>query len=1185
VSGRPGSDEPAHLVDAQGSQGVQIGKHNKQVNKFIQTNVETLIVQAAPAAGEVSRPFTAPGLPPHFLPRPTELERIIEHLFDADRARPRPGVVVVHGGGGFGKTTMAAAVCHDERVRAAFGDGVLWLQFAETTTRDGALALLHDQIGLLDPQAHAANDVGAASAQLRALLAGRAVLLVLDDVWSPSLLPYFIDDGTTCLITTRLEAVLNRAGGQRVPVGELAAGQAAELLERWLPEVPDATERALLARLGDRLGDWALMLELVGAELRSLVDAGRTTAEAVAHVDRRLARDIAYLDRSDEGRSSAISSSLDASVSLLPSDHRARFAELAVFPAGAEIPFDTVARLWAATAGYDEIAAEDALEAMYRLALFSRYDVRRRLLRLHDIVRQLIVGRAGDIAVLHQALVDSWDDPRQPPDTYAWTYLLYHLHELGRTDEIQSLLSDFDWVYRRLRATTPAVLIAGFTEHCPGREGGLITAALRMAGPALSDPAQLAAQLVGRLADVAPDLPMIERLLEAARHYEAEPSLLPDRVRLLPADRGVHTRINVGSPILAAALTGDGTHLTAGQYDGTVSVWDWRRHERIAVVACGVGPVWSLAVRGDLVAVGGRYGYGANYPRPQAPVQVWNWRTGEHLCDLGRDLPDVSEGYYTHLSGALVAVTNGEVNNRIEILDWVAQQPVRTLEEELSGAGNRPQPVFLAPPYLLYHDGSSRWTDVWDIRSWDYLGATNGQVGDESVPFAVDGSLYVRERWLGVGRDFPSLAFRRDKDTPNERYPSADQACDIWGYGAVVSAAVERQGHILIASDVIDAYGRLDGPVLGRLEGHSSLITSILTAGDDLATTSYDGTIRIWDGQRLQEDLAARRAGPAGDLGHFYQPAISALDVAGDAVFVGTMRGRIEEWDPSTAAVRVSTSVGWPVRALAANARWVVYSAFDRAKDTQFAVRHRDRWADPADSPRRPPERVGGPGSAGIVPEVEAVVVVRLCGDSCAAVVRPYYTPANSLGIGDYTGNRICVIDLSRDETELVVGEWISAVDLSSDLIAGASRDGTVSIWQRSDGALLNRFPAHEGGVHDLRIGGGLLYSSGADRIVRSWELPSGSARRTFGPFTGTVTGLHVSEDLLVTAGEDQSVTVFDRHDGRELLRFDDDVAVTRAAVLGDDLATIVSGGDSGFLQVLRANEPLRALLRPSTNS
>jgi hypothetical protein len=33
----------------------------------------------------------------------------------------------LHGAGGFGKTTIAAALCHDEHVITAFFDGILWV--------------------------------------------------------------------------------------------------------------------------------------------------------------------------------------------------------------------------------------------------------------------------------------------------------------------------------------------------------------------------------------------------------------------------------------------------------------------------------------------------------------------------------------------------------------------------------------------------------------------------------------------------------------------------------------------------------------------------------------------------------------------------------------------------------------------------------------------------------------------------------------------------------------------------------------------------------------------------------------------------------------------------------------------------------------------------------------------------
>ena len=73
-------------------------------------------------------PFMAPQLPLKHVERQDVSERLATSLLAPDRAR----TVALRGPGGFGKTTMAAAICHDERVIEAFDDGILWVTLGQT---------------------------------------------------------------------------------------------------------------------------------------------------------------------------------------------------------------------------------------------------------------------------------------------------------------------------------------------------------------------------------------------------------------------------------------------------------------------------------------------------------------------------------------------------------------------------------------------------------------------------------------------------------------------------------------------------------------------------------------------------------------------------------------------------------------------------------------------------------------------------------------------------------------------------------------------------------------------------------------------------------------------------------------------------------------------------------------------
>jgi hypothetical protein len=73
----------------------------------------------------------SPPTPPHYVQRSQEFEAVLRQLIDGDRADPVAITTALTGAGGFGKTSLAAAICHDERVLNAFDDGILWVTLGE----------------------------------------------------------------------------------------------------------------------------------------------------------------------------------------------------------------------------------------------------------------------------------------------------------------------------------------------------------------------------------------------------------------------------------------------------------------------------------------------------------------------------------------------------------------------------------------------------------------------------------------------------------------------------------------------------------------------------------------------------------------------------------------------------------------------------------------------------------------------------------------------------------------------------------------------------------------------------------------------------------------------------------------------------------------------------------------------
>jgi NB-ARC domain len=176
-----------------------------------------------------------PDLPEGFIKRPRELQELLSLLLDRSAENPVAITTALHGPGGYGKTVLAIALCHDNRVIDAFDDGILWATLGRGATENTILRELTKLYEALTGEQPPFVDTTQASIKLSEKLNSRNCLIVIDDVWNESNLEAFLRGGKGCarLITTRRFAVARRR--RPLKVDEMTSTESVQLLMRWLP--------------------------------------------------------------------------------------------------------------------------------------------------------------------------------------------------------------------------------------------------------------------------------------------------------------------------------------------------------------------------------------------------------------------------------------------------------------------------------------------------------------------------------------------------------------------------------------------------------------------------------------------------------------------------------------------------------------------------------------------------------------------------------------------------------------------------------------------------------------------------------------------------------------------------------------------------------------------------------------
>jgi WD40 repeat protein len=777
-------------------------------------------------------PFMVEDLPEDFVARPNEFNEIVARLLNEKQDSAIAIIAALRGAGGYGKTTLAKALCHNERIQEAFYDGILWVTLGENpgdlTGRVG------DLIEILSGERSGFESSDAATFRLKELLSDRHMLIVIDDVWNIAHLKPFIQGGPECarLITTRDSSTLPESA-ERIPVDAMQKDEAVELLRTGL----SPADGEALQKLAADLGEWPLLLKLVNSALREHVRSGLDIDSALDYVNEDLSElGLTAFDAEDpRKRDQAAAATLGLSLKHLSEDERARYSELAIFPEDVDIPLYTLEKLWGTIGGLKPVHVRRLCSKLYhRLSLLHTYDAANQTIRLHDVVRKyLIIEKEEKLSSIHEQFLDAyghgkWTD-LPATESYLWNHLAYHLVEAAREDELRKLLFDFKWMQAKLDATDVNSLISDYDYLSDDSDLRLVQDAVRLSSNALArDSTQLAGQLLGRLQCFSESgYDDIQSMLDQACKWNGSPWLCPLQSSLtLPSGQLVRTLEGHTDPVSAVVVTPDGRFAVSASYDRTLKVWDIEKGETVHTLEGHTSLVNAVAVTPD-----GRLAVSASGDRT---LKVWDIEKGEAVRTLEGHTGWIRAVAVTP-DGRLAVSASGD--QTLKVWDIEKGETVHTLE----GHTDWINAVAVTPDGRLAVSASDdRTLKVWDIEKGETVRTLEGHTESVSVVTVTpDGRLAV-----SASHD------RRLKVWDIEK---GETVRTLKGHTDWINAvAVTPDGRLAVSASgdqTLKVWDIEKGEMVRTLEGHTGWVNAVAVTPDGrfVVSASDDGTLKVWD--------------------------------------------------------------------------------------------------------------------------------------------------------------------------------------------------------------------------------------------------------------------------------------------------------------------------------------------------
>jgi WD40 repeat protein len=1094
-----------------------------QWKRFLQTLLNPPTVPRAP--------FMAEELPSDYVRRTNEYESIINLLLDKKREDPVAITAALRGAGGYGKTTLARAICHDVRIRDAFRHGVLWVTLGE---KPGSLVgKIEDLVYSLSNKRPGFTTLEAAVTRLVELLGERKLLIVIDDVWCPSHLKPFMQGGKNCarLITTRDYRTLPPQARQ-VPVHAMQLNEAVALLGAGL-EIKDRAPIEVLAR---RLYEWPLLLRLTNRVLHERIDQHHEPlARALDFVNDALTRigltafdDPAHTQAdTPEMRNLAVSATIKVSLDQLQPAERTRFNELLVFPENMDIPLSALNRLWKVTGNFNDQQVELFCQRLASLSLLLRFDPVTRHIRLHDVIRDYL-KRADkvDRTALHNHLLQAyavrrWADlPTSEP--YLWDWLAYHLIGAGRGQELVDTVKDFRYLVAKVRARnayaaeadllaaekfSPTDVTLRLLRRHFANAGHLLKPgeSQNVIGGTLHSRLQHLDALAGACHALACDLP---KPFLTVRHPP------PD----LPRAALIRTLDDHQDSVKACAISHDGDFIVSASADGTLKLWDARTGEERRTLKGHIAEVNGCAVSPD-----GSFIVSASADRT---LKIWSTYTSADPCTLTGHALGVNACAISPDGSVIVSASDDKT---LIVWDRKTGKPRRTLE----GHDGWVRACAFSPDGSFIVSASNDHTlKVWTTRTGKERLTLKGHT--ESVCDCVvtpDGNAIIsasHDRTLKVW----------DAKTGKERLTLKGHKAGVHG------CAISPDGSFIVsASDdrTVRIWDAKTGKERQSLSGHvrTACRCAVSPTGDFVVSASDDGTLRLWDVRA--ENAAAENPSL---LAHHDDWASACAISANGAYLVSTAADRsLKLWSLSQLAVT------WTVAGNSSLVRGCAISP-----DGSFIVSASDDRTLKVWDVQSQTERCTLSGHTSWV---------RACAVS----------PTGDFIVSASNDKTLKVWDAKTGAERLTLNghiDWVNAVTIAPNgkFIVSASRDKRLMVWDAQKGTVLHTLSDHKHAVAAVAVGAqsDVIVSASNDKTLKVWDARTGMLRCTLEGHTSAVTGCAISAsgDMIVSASRDRTLRVWSLKTGQCITMLHVDGPLCACAIHPDG-RQIVAAGDRGL--------------------